>query len=170
VMAAGYAFGSMFRWEATRRRRTILRLGLVLTALFFVLRAANVYGDPSPWSAQKNPLYTFFSFINCTKYPPSLLYLLMTLGPALIILACLERETPRFLQPVLVFGRVPLFYYLLHLPLIHGLAVLVRQGGPGYNLPVVYAVWISVIGVLYPVCRWFANVKRRRREAWLSYL
>ncbi|MBI2947990.1 MAG: DUF1624 domain-containing protein [Verrucomicrobia bacterium] len=169
VMAAGYAFGSMFLWEAKRRQRAILSLGLILSALFFILRAANVYGDPSAWSVQKSPLYTFFSFINCTKYPPSLLYLCMTLGPALIVLACVERATPRFLEPVLVFGRVPLFYYLLHLPLIHGLAVVIRQGGPGYDLPVVYAVWIGVILVLYPVCRWFANVKRRRRDAWLSY-
>ena len=116
----------------------------------------------------------------------------MTLGPALIVLALLDRGTPRFLQPVLVFGRVPLFYYLLHIPLIHGLAVLfawARHGhaewlfanppvdGPppmpadyGYSLAIVYLIWIGVVVALYPVCRWFSNIKRRRREVWLSYL
>lgn len=187
VMAAGYAFGSVFTWEAEKRQRTILFLGMVLTALFIVLRGLNVYGDPSLWESQKNLLFTIFSFINCTKYPPSLLYLLMTLGPALILLAFLDKGTPRFLKPALVFGRVPLFYYLLHLPLIHGLALLfsfIRHGradwfygssppqrpaGYGYDLPVVYLIWIGVILILFPVCRWFADLKRRRREAWLSY-
>src|SRR5262249_47178182 len=125
------------------------------------------------------------------KYPPSLCYLLMTLGPSLIALALLDRETPGFLRPLLVFGRVPLFYYLLHIPLIHGLAVLaesIRFGsapwlfgelfGPhptpppdaGFPLFGVYAAWLTALLMLYPVCRWFAGLKRRRREAWLSYL
>src|SRR5204863_600961 len=94
------------------------------SALVLLRRAINVYGDPAPWSARENVFFTFFSFLSCHKYPPSLLYLLMTLGPALLVLALLDSGTPRWLKPVLVFGRVPLFYYLLHLPLIHGLAVL----------------------------------------------
>lgn len=188
VMAAGYAFGKLVLSESSVRRSWFLGLGCGLIVLFVALRFANVYGDPEPWSPQKNFLFTVFSFINCHKYPPSLLYLAMTLGPALVVLSFLDRGTPRWLKPVLVFGRVPLFYYLLHLPLIHGLALLfsfIRHGradwlygsspaprpeGYGYDLWVVYAVWIFVILLLYPVCRWFADLKRRRRDAWLSYL
>src|SRR6266700_3015399 len=194
VMAAGFGFGTLLLREAGERRKWLLGLGAGLTALFILLRFSNWYGDPHPWSSQKNVVFTLFSFIHCQKYPPSLCYLLMTLGPALMLLAALDRKTPRFLKPILVFGRVPLFYYLIHLPLIHALAVifnLVRYGradwlygpqpGPneapilvpqdrGYDLPVVYLVWFSVLLMLYPACRWFADLKRRRREEWLSYL
>ena len=194
VMAAGYGFGSLLLREPVERRRWLFGLGATLTLLFILLRAINIYGDPRPWSGQKNSLFTLFSFMNCHKYPPSLLYLLMTLGPALLVLAALDRGMIGWLKPLLVFGRVPLFYYLLHLPLIHGLAVLasywaygradwwfanppegpdapiLRPADYGYGLPVVYLVWIGVVLVLYPVCRWFAGVKRRRRDPWLSYL
>lgn len=192
VMAAGYGFGAMLRQEPETRRTRMFRLGLALTLLFVVLRFANLYGNPRPWSAQASPLFTIFSFMDCHKYPPSLLYLLMTIGPALVMLSFLDRLTPRLLRPILVFGRVPLFYYLLHLPLIHGLAVVVAClrygragwlfGNPffpgkvappadnGFDLPVVYLIWIGVVLLLYPVCKWFAGVKQRRREAWLSYL
>ncbi len=140
-------------------------------------------------------MFTVFSFIHCHKYPPSLCYLLMTLGPALLFLGLVVNRKPaNWLKPMVVFGRVPLFYYLLHLPLIHGLAVVVnllRYGradwlygappGPGrlpvsipldrgFDLPVVYLVWISVVLLIYPACRWFMDLKRRRREVWLSYL
>jgi hypothetical protein len=137
-------------------------------------------------------LWTALSFFNCTKYPPSLLYLLMTLGPALVALALFDRPPGPLAQPIVTFGRVPLFFYLLHIPLIHGAAVLidyVRFGwsplagaGPwevrpgaipdsyGLNLPLVYLVWIGVLLVLYQPCRWFAALKRRRRDTWLSYL
>ena len=194
VMAAGCGFGSLLLRESVERRKWLFGLGALFAGLFVLLRALNVYGDPDPWSPQRNTLYTLFSFLNCHKYPPSLLYLLMTLGPALLALAVLDRGTPRWLKPVLVFGRVPLFYYLVHLPVIHGLAVLasyLRYGqanwwfanpseGPnapglrpsdyGYSLPIVYLVWLGVVLALYPVCRWFAEVKRHRRERWLSYL
>ena len=194
VMAAGYGFGSLLLREPVERRRWLFGLGATLTLLFILLRAINIYGDPRPWSGQKNSLFTLFSFMNCHKYPPSLLYLLMTLGPALLVLAALDRGMIGWLKPLLVFGRVPLFYYLLHLPLIHGLAVLasywaygradwwfanppegpdapiLRPADYGYGLPVVYLVWIGVVLVLYPVCRWFAGVKQRRRDPWLSYL
>lgn len=190
VMAVGYGFGQLFTLEREKRRRVLLYLGLGLTLLFIVLRATNLYGDPRAWSAQGNALWTFFSFINCQKYPPSLLYLLMTLGPAIASLAFFERinlKPSAWAQPFIVFGRVPLFYYVIHLFVIHGLAVVFaiikygsavqvafQTGRPpvdyGYNLGVVYLVWIGVILALYPLCRWFAGVKRRRRDAWLSYI
>jgi uncharacterized membrane protein len=194
VMAAGYGFGRLLLREPAERRKWLWVLGASLTASFVLLRVLNVYGDPGPWSWQRNGLFTLFSFLNCHKYPPSLLYLLMTLGPALLVLAALDGGTPRWLKPVLVFGRVPLFYYLLHLPLIHALAVLasylhygradwwfanppespdapsLRPSDYGYALPIVYLVWLGVVLALYPICRWFAELKRRRREPWLSYL
>jgi len=193
VTAAGYALGVIFRWDAGRRRAFLLRLGVGCIAAFLVLRAANAYGDPAPWSVQRSPLFTALSFLNATKYPPSLLYLLMTLGPALLALRALDGRTPRLLRPALVIGQVPLFYYLLHVPLIHLLAVAVsyaRYGAvhwmfespsldrypitqpPGWPLPLpaIYLIWTAVVLMLYPLCRWFAAVKRRRADRWLSYL
>jgi uncharacterized membrane protein len=187
VMAAGYGFGALLVRESTRRRKAILITGVALTLLFVVLRAINAYGDPQPWAPQKNGLFTLFAFLSCNKYPPSLLYLLMTLGPAMIALALLDRGTPRWMRPILIFGRVPLFYYLLHIPLIHGLALLVtyarhgdvawlfglgipRPADAGFGLLTVYLVWAAVVVSLYPACRWFAALKQRRRDPWLSYL
>jgi uncharacterized membrane protein len=192
VMAAGYGFGTVMLLDRATRRRQVFRLGMALTLGFIILRAANVYGDPRPWSVQSSPLWTFLSFLNCTKYPPSLLFLLMTLGPALLALAVFDRPLGSLAGPVITFGRVPLFYYVLHIPLIHGGAVLldyVRFGwsplatsGPwevrpgeipdsyGVSLPVVYLIWVGVVMILYLPCRWFAAVKQRRRDVWLSYL
>jgi len=191
VMAAGYAFGALLQREAAERRRVIFRLGAALTVGFIVLRALNVYGDPRPWTTQANAGRTLLAMLDCHKYPPSLCYLLMTLGPALMLLAWLDGRTPRLMQPLLVFGRVPMFYYLLHLPLIHGLAIVIETArfgaapwlfanpfGPnpamppnaGFGLIGVYATWLVVIVLLYPVCRRFADLKRRRCDAWLSYL
>ncbi len=190
VMAVGYSFGQIFTIERERRKKILLYLGLGLTLAFIILRATNLYGDPRAWSVQSSALFTFFSFINCQKYPPSLLYLLMTLGPAIASLSFFERvnsNPSRLAQPFIIFGRVPLFYYVIHLPLIHGLAVVFAfiKYGPaiqqafqnnkppddyGYNLVVVYLIWAAVVLALYPVCHWFANVKRRRKDAWLSYI
>lgn len=193
VTAVGFGLGQIFGWDAGRRRRFLLRTGLAVVVLFLVLRMLNVYGDPSRWAVQGSPTFTVLSFMNTSKYPPSLLYLLMTLGPALLLLRVFDSGTPRWLRPALIFGRVPLFYYLLHILVIHLLAVvvcLVRYGGvhwmfesptldrfpvtqpPGWptSLPVTYLIWIAVVVTLYPFCRWFAGVKRRRTEAWLSYL
>lgn len=174
VMAAGYAIGPWLLRDAVARRKSLLVLGVSLTALFIVVRAMNLYGDPKPWTPQRNALFTLFSFLKCEKYPPSLCYLLMTLGPALILLALFDLGTPAVLKPVLVFGRVPLFFYLLHLPLLHGLSLLVRPmnapQGTGLGLAGVYGVWILVVALLYPACNAFAEFKRRRRDAWLSYL
>jgi len=187
VTAAGYGLGQIYGWPSARRKAFLLPLGMGLTAAFFILRAINRYGDPQPWAAQKSAAFTIVSFLNTTKYPPSLLYLLMTLGPALLFLWAVDADTPQWLRPALIIGKVPLFYYLLHIPLIHLLAVAVcyaRYGqvhwmfenalfvqppGWGYSLPVVYLVWAGVVLALYPLCRWFAGVKQRRNDPWLSY-
>ncbi len=193
VTAAGYGLGQVYGWESERRRGFLLRLGLGLSLAFLLIRGVNVYGDPSRWEPQPTVLFTVLSFLNTTKYPPSLLFLLMTLGPALLFLRAMDRGTPRVLRPALVFGKVPLFYFVLHFPLIHLLAVitcLVRYGtahwmfespdlgsypytpppGWGYSLPVVYLVWAFVVAAMYLPCRWFAALKQRRGNAWLSYL
>ena len=193
VMAAGYGFGTVLRQDEAGRRKWMIGLGVALTVLFVALRMNNAYGDPKPWSEQKDRMFTFLSFVNCQKYPPSLYFLLMTLGPALLLLALFDWKRPAWLGPLRVFGQVPMFYFLVHLPLIRGLAVGVNllrfgradwlygpQPGPGrapipvppnagFNLGVVYLVWIGIVLALYPVCRWFARLKQRRRSAWLSY-
>jgi uncharacterized membrane protein len=183
VMAAGYGFGTLLLQDTAVRRRWLLGLGGGLCLGFLVLRTINRYGDPDPWSQQRDGLFTVLSFLNCHKYPPSLLYLLMTLGPALLLLAWFERAPQLPGRPLLIFGRVPMFFYLIHLPVIHALAsvaAVVRYGPAilnaeqlpadyGYGLPIVYGIWLGVVVVLYPVCRWFAGVKSRRRDAWLSY-
>jgi hypothetical protein len=163
-----------------------------LSAGFIALRAINLYGDPQRWSAQRSAAFTTLSFLNTNKYPPSLLYLLMTLGPALLFLWAVDAGTPRWLHPALIFGKVPMFYYLLHIPLIHLLAIAVcyaryRQvhwmfespnvgsfpitapPGWGYPLPFIYLIWAVVVVTLYPLCRWFAALRQRRTDAWLSY-
>jgi uncharacterized membrane protein len=192
VTAAGYGLGQIYSRPSTRRKAFLLPLGIGLTAAFLVLRGVDVYGDPLPWSTQKSAVFTALSFLNTTKYPPSLLYLLMTLGPALLFLWAVDAGTPRWLRPALIVGKVPMFYYLSHIPLIHLLAVAVcyaRYGqvhwmfesptlrqfpitlppGWGYSLPIVYLVWAVVVLTLYPLCRWFADLKGRRSDAWLSY-
>jgi uncharacterized membrane protein len=192
VTAVGFGLGAIYRTRP-KRRSVLLSAGAACCIGFLALRWLNVYGDPAPWSSQRSPLFTVLSFLNTTKYPPSLLFLLMTLGPACLLLAWVDRRTPRALRPALVYGRVPLFYFVLHLILIHVLAILVcyaRYGtahwmfespslnrypftqppGWGYSLPVVYVVWITVVGLLYVPCRWFARIKLRRRDWWLSYL
>jgi uncharacterized membrane protein len=188
VMAAGYAFGSLLLRPTEKRRRLLLCLGLALTGAFVVLRALNVYGDPFPWSPQRTGVLTVLSFLNTTKYPPSLAFLLMTLGPAIASLTWFERLSGPAARFLIVFGRVPLFYYVLHIFVIHAaaLALGVMAGFPpaaflrpiffnpvpgwGYGLPAIYAIWAAIVLALYPACRWYAGLKARRHDAWLSYL
>ena len=186
VMAAGYGFGALLIQDREPRRRQVFWLGLGLCVLFVILRGINAYGDPKPWTQQPSALFTGLSFLDCAKYPPSLLYVLMTVGPGILFISLADRPLGKMGQPFVIFGRVPMFYYLLHAPLIHGLAVVIAwansQGplgsflgvpqppGYGYGLGVVYALWFVVVLILYFPCRWFAELKRRRRDIWLSYL
>jgi uncharacterized membrane protein len=192
VTAAGYGFGYIYGWPAEQRRKFLLRLGLAAIAGFVLLRFINAYGDPAPWTVQRSPAFTVLSFLNTTKYPPSLLFLLMTLGPIMLFLRAVDCGTPHWLRPALIFGKVPMFYFLLHVPLIHLLAVAVcfaRYGhvywmfqspnlnsfpftpppGWGYSLPIIYLIWLVVVLTLYPMCKWFAGVRQRRSDWWLSY-
>lgn len=193
VTAVGYVLGVVYEWTDERRQRFLVRLGTGLVAAFIALRWANVYGDPQPWSVQPTAMFTLLSFLNTAKYPPSLLFLLMTLGPAVLLLAAFDRGPKTWLSPARIIGKVPLFYYVLHFALIHAAAVavcLVKYGtahwlfespdlgnypftpppGWGFSLPVVYLAWIAVVVAMYPLCRWFAAVKARRGDWWLSYL
>ncbi|HXM60850.1 MAG TPA: heparan-alpha-glucosaminide N-acetyltransferase domain-containing protein [Terriglobales bacterium] len=207
VMAAGYVFGSIYLLEKERRQKLIAQIGLGLTIAFVLLRLTNLYGNPpvglggvsqGPWHIQPTVEKTVILFFDVEKYPPSLQYLLMTLGPSLLLLAWLDkkldqkdagRRIPPALSPLLTFGRVPLFFYILHLYLIHSLAVLAGLlshqpvawlfhggfmfGAPdewGFNLPFVYLMWITAVVILYFPCRWYEGVKQRRKDWWLSYI
>ncbi len=168
------------------------RLGLALCLGFLVIRGINTYGDPSHWMRQKTAVFTVLSFVNATKYPPSLSFQLMTLGPSVIFLWFVDRGAPRILRPARVIGKVPRFYYMLHFPVIHLIAVVtcyMRYGsahwifespdlthypftappGWGYSLPIIYLIWAFVVLAMYPLCRWFAELKQWRSDAWLSY-
>jgi uncharacterized membrane protein len=189
VMAAGYAFGAVYELEPAERRRWLLRHGAALTIAFVILRAVNFYGDPNEWSAQSSPVMTVLSFLNVSKYPPSLLFLLMTLGPALIFLGLSDGVRSRLARPLIVFGRVPMFFYLLQWPVAHGFGVLasiiagkpfahligppIGAGPPadaGFGLGTVYLFWIAGTLLLYPLCRWYANLKATGRYRWMSYI
>ncbi|MCB0795036.1 MAG: DUF1624 domain-containing protein [Flavobacteriales bacterium] len=194
TMALGYAFGALYAKGYTPevRRRLLLRLGLAATVLFLAVRFLNEYGDPRSWAVHGTASFTVLSFLNLTKYPPSLLYLLMTLGPAILFLAWSEKVKGWFADALIVFGRVPFFFYVLHIYLIHVLAMLAAQltgfgwetmildrpvwfseelVGYGFSLPIVYLVWIGLVLALYPLCVWFDKLKSNNRQWWwLSYL
>jgi uncharacterized membrane protein len=189
-MSAGFCFGATLQLEDARRRKAMISTGAILTAAFVLLRAVNIYGDPAPWTSG------VLSFLNTTKYPPSLDFLLMTLGPALFLLSWLDQRALSDDNPLIVFGRVPLFYFVLHFAAAHLLAIacaffryggaaarfaflpLPSMGGPrdvfppgfGYSLWATYLAWAAIVIAMYPLCRWFAGVKARRRDWWLSYL
>jgi uncharacterized membrane protein len=193
VIAAGYAFGAIMRMAPDRRRRLCLGIGLGAVAAFLLLRAADVYGDPRHWQAPApGGAPAPIRFLNTTKYPASLLFLLMTLGPTIALIPALEHARGHLARWLTVFGRVPFFYYVLHLPLIHVVAVLISlvrtpaqtswlaanhpmmpppvPDGYMWGLPLLYAVTAAVVVALYFPCRWFAELKARRKDPWLSYL
>jgi uncharacterized membrane protein len=184
VIAAGYALGPWALLPRVERRARFARLGAALIVGFIFLRAGNLYGDPQPWTTEHGLLRAVLGFLNCAKYPPSLLFLAMTLGPAFCALAWMDRPLGPWAERVSLYGRVPLFYYVLHLYLIHTVAIALAwhelggdavmqrfpNGAPVYSLPAVYAFWVTFVLVLYPACRWFAGVKRRSHARWMSYL
>ncbi|MES2779135.1 MAG: heparan-alpha-glucosaminide N-acetyltransferase domain-containing protein [Bacteroidota bacterium] len=195
LMMLGYCMGIFFTstYSIAQRSRVLLGLGVGLLLFFVGLRYSNVYGDPSNWSSQRDNLYTFFSFMSVQKYPPSLLYMCATISIALLALAWLERLNNSFLKVMTVFGRTAFFYYILHIYIIHLLATIAffarghsfadglqTEGhfpflfvapGEGYQLGVVYAVWIVVLVMLYPICKWYDSYKQNHKEKWwLSYV
>jgi len=199
VMAAGYVLGWLYILDRERRKQWLTRLGIGMIALFVALRLTNLYGNPpaglggvsqGDFHLQPTLSKTVILYLDVEKYPPSLQFLLMTIGPSLLLLAWLDRDTvPRALSALWTFGRVPMFFYVLHLYVIHTLAIIVSalRGQPlhwllhggifgetppgyGYDLPFVYAIWMTVVLLLYLPCRWFAELKRKRKDWWLSYL
>jgi len=219
VMAAGYALGAVYSWERERRRKWMLAIGVAATVLFIAVRFTNFYGDPAPWTNEaefiakasanggdapsgqepnvvtpnvSEPAFSILSFLNTQKYPPSLLYLLMTLGPALIVLALTDGISGNALwqKIAIVFGRVPLFFYVLQWIVAHTIAIVASviagkptdhllgnivleppaKPGAGFGLVTVYAMWALGVLLLYPLCKWYADLKARRRDWWLSYL
>ncbi len=194
IMLLGYCFGSIYQssFDQQKRKNLLLQLGIGTILLFVVLRSINIYGDPSAWETQPNAVYTFLSFINLTKYPPSLMYILAMLGPSFIFLSVSEKITGKLSEYIVALGRVPMFFYITHIYLIHILALIaaVATGfavsdmtfttwitdsknlkGYGFNLLTVYAVWIAVVLSLYPLCLWYERYKANHKEKWwLSYL
>jgi uncharacterized membrane protein len=199
VMAAGYAFGQFYLLEREQRKRLLTIAGFVLIAAFIVLRLTNIYGNPpvgqggvsqGDFHVQPTIEKTLILFFDVEKYPTSLQFLLMTVGPSFLLLAWLDKTyVPRGTGPLLTFGRVPMFFYLLHIYLIHMLAIMVAVlhreptgwlfrgaffGEPpesyGYHLPFVYLMWVIAVALLYIPCRWYADLKQRRRDWWLSYV
>ena len=192
VMALGFGVSGVFELPPARRNAVLLRGGVALTLGFLLLRASGAYGDPNPWQVQPGGVgATVIDFLNVTKYPPSLLFLLVTLGPAAILCAMADRISGGIAGVIkdglIMFGRVPFAFYVAHLYLIHSLSVLLGlfQGfsaeqtmtnprfyppGFGVGLPATFLVWALVVALLYPLCRWVANVKARRRDWWLSYV
>ncbi|MBS1509233.1 MAG: DUF1624 domain-containing protein [Bacteroidetes bacterium] len=194
LMIVGYCFGRIFTaYDEAKRNRLVLFTGIGALLVFIILRAINMYGDPFHWSQQKDSLYTFLSFMNVTKYPPSLLYMCATLGITITFMALVKNTSSKLAKIIIVYGRVPFFYYILHFYLLHiiniccyisrghtlaegmkgvpGLPFKFAVPGEGYSLWVVYGIWAAVVIALYPLCKWYDNYKTNHREKWwLSYL
>jgi uncharacterized membrane protein len=190
ILLFGFGFGQVFELNPDKRQKTLFLTGFITLSIFVALRSYNIYGDFAPWSWQKNPIFTFLSFINLTKYPPTLLFTCATLGITFFILALSDKMNNLFTKILTTYGRVPLFFYVGHWYLIHSLMFLmvflqgawqeVKLGqfsfgrpatGVGLELPYIYLVWLGVILFFYPLCRWYGQYKARHKEnKWLSYL
>jgi uncharacterized membrane protein len=189
VMGLGYALASAYAWDAERRKKLFIGIGVTATLLFVALRATHSYGNPGVWTPQRSPDLTIAAFFNLQKYPPSLQFLGMTLGPVLVALALVENARGRIANIVAVYGKVPFFYYFGHFFLAHTIAIIVAAiqigglhriniltesdkipAGFGFALPGVYLTWITVVAIMYFPCKWFADLKGRRSDWWLSYL
>ncbi|MBE7175482.1 MAG: DUF1624 domain-containing protein [Mucilaginibacter polytrichastri] len=190
LMFTGYGIGKWFTLAEEKRRSNLLIAGAVSVLLFVIIRSVNQYGNPQPWSSQKETLFTVLSFLNTSKYPPSLDFSLMTIGPALLLLAFFESQKNQLTRICAVYGKVPFFYFVTHLYLAHFVLViaffasgygaadiipkrgisLFRPDEFGYPLWIVYLIWLSVVAALYAPCKWFAGVKQRNRgKAWVHY-
>lgn len=191
LLAAGYGFAAILRRPEELRRRTLVATGLAMSIAFVDLRTFNLYGEHAPWAPQADLAHSVMSYFSLTKQPLSLLMALATIGPALVWLGLVRAERPLW-RPLVVIGRVPLFFYLVHVPVIHAIAVVLSQWqyghaawlftspydrpagfelpeGWGVGLPGVYAWTLAVLALLYPTCRWYAGIKARSRSALLSY-
>ena len=190
VMAVGYTFGTLLEIEKNRRLQLLRKISLSMIVTFIIIRVINSYGDPNPWLIQSRFFYTLLSFLNCHKYPPSLLYLLITLGLVILLLYFLEKSEIRYFKPLIILGQQPLFFYVIHFWLIHITAILFalsRYGitpftfsqlgiswkpkAFGYDLPIVYLIWLLMTVILYIICERFAKYKKKHRgKWWLNYL
>lgn len=194
IMLAGYGAGSLYltNVHTEERRKELLRIGVIVSVVFVVVRFFNEYGDPNPWDFQKNSIFSFMSFINTTKYPVSLLFTMMILGPILILLSRIENLKGTLVEIISVYGRVPLFYYIVHFYLIHFAALflyIVNSGvslselnftfnaglggiprGFGYTLGWTYVTWLGTVIAMYPLCKWYDRYKQTHKSWWLSYL
>jgi uncharacterized membrane protein len=193
VMAFGFGLGQVFLMPPASRDRRLVSIGLAMIAAFLILRFFNAYGNRQPWSPQAGLGKFVMAFLNVEKYPPSLMYVCATLGPVLMLIPLIERWRGAGARIFLTFGSVPLFFYVIHVYLAHALSISLRIAthqslagqfdqlrtlvlnpstlhGSGFSLPIVYVVWVAMLAMLYPLCRWFGNVKQRRRDWWLSYL
>ncbi len=186
VMALGFGLGALYKMDSDRRRKILLFGGLAATLLFFIIRALNGYGNPAPWAENKNALWTAMSFLNTHKYPPSLSYLLMTLGPAALLLFAFDKVKGGFAAFIEVFGRVPIFFYVIQFLLAHVLALIlgIAQGfrveqfltffwrfpeGFGLSLVWVFVAWLAVLALMYPLCEWYADLRAKGKSRFLSY-
>lgn len=190
VMLAGFAAGRLFDYPVHKRKSIFAKIGLAALALFFIVRGINVYGDSFPWSTQKNAVFTVLSFINVTKYPPSLVFCLLTLGVMFLVLSWVEGMQNKFTRITMVYGKVPLFYFLVHWYIIHPLMFIIiflqgyqfsdlvfgvnlgrPKGISGVNLFYIYLIWVCVVILLYPLCKWYGKYKETHTEKqWLRYL
>ena len=179
--------------EPQPRKKILLLVGACAIVFFVLLRATNIYGNPIPWSHQKNAMATFFSFMNVQKYPPSLLFLCATIGPVLIFLALVKNTSSKLSKVISVYGRVPFFFFIVHFYILHiatviaylsrghslaegmkgvpGLPFKFAIPGEGYSLLAVYGIWAAIVILMYPLCKWYDNYKTKHKEKWwLSYL
>ncbi len=192
VMLLGYSAGRIFNKavDAAKRQRLLTTIGLACVAAFIILRFINGYGDPAPWSTQKSSIMTFLSFLNTTKYPPSIMFSFMTIGPSILLLAFFEQRRNKLTAIFTVYGKVPFFYYIIHFYSIHVLCMIFffinghsfseavdpksfavfRPFHFGYGLPVVYLIWIGLVVLLYKPCKWFSKYRATHTQWWLSYL
>lgn len=190
VMMLGYCLGSLYKkeFDVKRRQKILLSTGILITLFFIILRFSNIYGDPSEWQRQKTFVFTILSFLNTTKYPASLLFLSMTLGPAIILLSLLDRSKGKWSKVVSIYGRVPFFYFLVHFFIIHVICMVLffakghtlseadtgflhfKSSNDGLPLGVVYLIWITVVVAMYPLCKRYDRLKSSHKKWWLSYL